>query len=182
MVASEPLYAVQGRAVKAVTTTTVNPAVSDLPGPLGRGVDHIDKLAVSVTNTDLAVTTNGGTTLRHAPITTGVPTTLPLGRVSDLLRPQFTRYGEIWDIGQQGGRQWMWVLPAGKETPSRIGSEVLGKVTAFKISPDGTRIALVRSTGAGSELGLARIIRSDRIMVAGWRALDTKQSAQPTAR
>jgi Lipoprotein LpqB beta-propeller domain len=56
-----------------------------------------------------------------------------------------------------------------------------GKVTAFKISPDGTRMALVRSTeNGGSELGLARIIRSDkRIIVSGWRALDTTQSTMP---
>jgi hypothetical protein len=46
-------------------------------------------------------------------------------------------------------------------------------VKAFKISPDGTRMALVRSTESGSELGLARIIRSDKIIVDGWRRLNT---------
>jgi Lipoprotein LpqB beta-propeller domain len=56
-------------------------------------------------------------------------------------------------------------------------------VKAFKISPDGTRMALVRTTKAGSELGLARIIRSDKIMVDGWRSVDTTQtSAQPIRR
>ena len=55
-----------------------------------------------------------------------------------------------------------------------IDSPVLrdGTVTAFKISPDGTRMALVRRTTdrQTSELGLARIIRSDKkIMVNDWR-------------
>ena len=91
-----------------------------------------------------------------------------LGEVSDLLRPQFTRYGEIWDIGQQGPPAVDLGVPAGKPIDpitrrDRARPQVLnGKVTAFKISPDGTRMALVRRTGAGSELGLARIIRSDK--------------------
>jgi hypothetical protein len=52
-----------------------------------------------------------------------------------------------------------------------------GDVTAFKISPDGSRMALVRQIDSGrSELGLARIIRSDKITVDGWRRLNTTQS------
>ena len=58
-----------------------------------------------------------------------------------------------------------------------------GKVTAFKISPDGTRMALVRATPTGSELGLARIIRSqDMITVNGWRALNMEQTTMPPIR
>jgi len=52
-------------------------------------------------------------------------------------------------------------------------------VTAFKISPDGTRMALVRSTRGASELGLARIIRSgdvNKITVDNWRRLNTTQT------
>ena len=49
-------------------------------------------------------------------------------------------------------------------------------ITAFRISPDGSRMALVRRTANGSELGLARIIRSDQPRVEDWRRLDTSQS------
>ena len=75
----------------------------------------LDALAVSMTSTDLALTTDGATTLRRAPVAEkGQPRTLLRG-ASDLLRPQFTRYGEIWEIGRQGGRQRMWVFTAGKD-------------------------------------------------------------------
>ena len=50
-----------------------------------------------------------------------------------------------------------------------------GEITAFKISPDGTRMALVRKTATGSELGLTRLIRADRITVDGWRPIDLTQ-------
>jgi hypothetical protein len=129
-------------------------------------------------DTDLAVTTDRRTTLRRAPIASGEPSTL-LSGVTDLLRPQFTRYNEIWVIGRHGGRQRMWMATEKKRV--EVEAAVFGSgssVTAFKISPDGTRLALVRrNTETGQEqLGLARIIRSDKkIIVNGWRALDTTQ-------
>ena len=117
-----------------------------LAGPIGHGKYPVDALAVSVTNTDLAVTTNRRTTLRRAPIATGKPPARCSAAVTDLLRPQFTRYGEIWDIGREGGRQRMWMFTAGNKKPSTSTHRCCQKVTAFKISPDGTRMALVRRT------------------------------------
>jgi hypothetical protein len=174
-VAGERLYAVQEGEVKQVTTTADSPAVSGLPGKRSQGIYPANAFAVSVTSTDLAVTTNARTTLRLAPIAEGEPTTLLSGK-RDLLRPQFTRYGEIWVIGREGNRQRIWMFAADKKQLV-IDSPVLRDVTAFKIAPDSTRMALVRSTETGEdELVLARIVRSDKITVAHWRTLDTDQS------
>jgi hypothetical protein len=180
-VAGDQLYAVRQQAVKQVSASSNPPAFGDLPGPLGGGLYKIDALAVSVNNTDFAVTTDARTALRRALITTGEQQQITLPRdVSELLRPQFSRYGEIWAIGKQGGQQRMWWIPPGKTKPFAIASPVLqtNDVTAFKISPDGTRMALIRHPETGNdELGLARIIRSDnKIMVDRWRPLDTTQS------
>jgi Lipoprotein LpqB beta-propeller domain/Sporulation and spore germination len=180
-VAGEQLYAVDRLAGNLVTTTADSETVSPLAGPLGKkGAYDVGALAISVTNTDLALSINAATVLSRAPTATGKPRTLLTG-VTDLLRPQFTRYGEIWTIGQRGGQQRMWMSIAGNKGDNtiEIAASVLqgGKVTAFKISPDSTRIALVRSTGTGSELGLARIVRSDKITVDGWRPLDTTQTS-----
>ena len=103
----------------------------------------------------------------------GSPKDLLTG-ATELLRPQFSRYGEIWEVGKQGGQQRMWMF-----TPDNTKHEITSpaqNITAFRISPDGTRMALVRRTANGSELGLARIIRSDQPRVESWRRLDTSQS------
>ena len=182
----DQLYAVDGGAVQRVRTTANTPATEALDGPLGQGKFSVDALAVSMTNTDLAVTTDRRTTLRRAPITPGEPSTprTLLSGVTELLRPQFTRYGEIWVIGRHGGRQRMWMST--EKEPIEVEAEVLrpgSTVTAFKISPDGTRMALVRATRTGSELGLAKIIRSqDKITVYDWRALNTAQTTMPPIR
>jgi Lipoprotein LpqB beta-propeller domain/Sporulation and spore germination len=179
--AGDQLYAVSKGAVKQVAVASNPPTLGDLPGSLGNGFYKIDALAVSVTNTDFAVTTDGRTALRRASITTGQQRSITLPRgVRELLRPQFSRYGEIWAVGKQGGQQRMWLIPPGKTKPVTINSPVLqnGDVTTFKISPDGTRMALIRHPKTGNdELGLARIVRSDnKIMVDRWRPLDTTQS------
>ena len=188
---SKGIARVRSGAVAQVTTTSEPPNVSPLPGPLGQGSYSAETIAVSLTSSDVAVTANGGTTLLRAPIvteeqsktgktnTTTKPTVLLRG-VTELLRPQFSRYGEIWDIGSEGARQWIWRFSADdkKTTPNKIDlPEIQGeKVTAFKISPDGTRMAVVRSSAAGSTLWLGRIIRSDtKIVVDGWRLVDTTQ-------
>jgi hypothetical protein len=188
-VSEDQLYAVRDGAVQLVKTTTNTAATEPLGGPLGKGAFRVDALAVSVTNTDLAVTTDRRTKLRSASIATGEPGTpgtprTLLSGVTDLLRPQFTRYSEIWEIGRQGGpRQRMWMFTDKKidvVTPM-LGD---GEVTAFKISPDGTRMALVRRTASGgSELGLAKIVRSpDKITVDGWQVLNTAQTSMPPIR
>jgi hypothetical protein len=186
-VSEDQLYAVHGGAVRRVGTTANKPALEPPEGSLGKGRYRVDALAVSVTNTDLAVTTDRRTTLRRASIATGKPDTprTLLSGVTDLLRPQFTRYGEIWAIGSQGGRQRMWRSTNDKavEINTLVLRDPNRPVTAFKISPDGTRMALVRTNGTAWELGLARIIRSDnKIMVDGWHALNTTQSTMPPIR
>jgi hypothetical protein len=177
----DQLYAVhRNGGVNLVRTTADKSIMEPLEGPLGQGAYRVDALAVSATNTDLALTTDGRTTLRRARMPVGEPNepaTL-LSGASNLLRPQFTRYGEIWAVGHWRGRQRMWMSTSDKAVEiKRPLQDQKRNVTAFKISPDGIRMALVSSTATGSELGLARIIRSDknRIMVDGWRALDTTQ-------
>jgi hypothetical protein len=176
-VAGEQAYAVRKGAVEQVTPSTDSPTSNPVPGPLGRNPYPINAVAVSVTNTDLAVTTNSRTTLRRAAMMPGGSAKDLLTGATELLRPQFSRYGEIWEVGKQGGQQRMWMF-----TPDNAKHEITlpaQNITAFRISPDGSRMALIRRTANGSELGLARIIRSDQPRVEAWRRLDTSQSGTP---
>jgi hypothetical protein len=180
-VSGDQLYAVDKGTVQLVTATGDTPTVSAIDGDLGQPRLGVNSLAVSMNGTDLALVTRGRTELRRAQASTGDVTTLISG-LSDLLRPQFTRYGEVWALGRQNGKQKMWMFTVNQkndDTSIPVHAPVLGQaeVTAFRISPAGSRIALVRKTRTGSELGLARIIRGDKsITVDEWRQIDLTQT------
>ena len=64
---------------------------------------------------------------------------------------------------------------------AEIESTILnrGKIKAFAISPDGVRMALIRQVDGRTELGLARIVRGERIRLDGWLPLDVTRSTTP---
>ncbi len=175
-VADEQLYAVRGKVIQLVDANAGQPNPRAMPGPFGLGRYQPDSLAISVADTDLAVVTGNRTILRRSLTAGGTVTTLVQG-ATDFLRPQFSRYGELWAIGRINGVQHLWMYIGDKKITVQAPILSGNDVTAFKISPDGARIALVRTIGGRQVLGLARIIRSDKITVNGWRPLDTNQSA-----
>lgn len=178
-VAADQLYGVSGQKVQLVGANTGAPDPRPMAGPLGAGRYAVDSLGVSVTNTDIAVVTDGRTTLRSGLTTATGALRTRLTGATRLLRPQFSRYGELWAIGEEGGRQRIWMFSGDK--PVEVGAPVLegGRITAFRISPDGSRMAVIREVGNGQELGLARITRGDKVTVDGWRALDLTQPTAP---
>jgi hypothetical protein len=141
------------------------------------GADPVTALAVSVTDTDVAAVTGGGTRLvqtttagagaRARPVLTGV---------EGLVRPQFSRFGELWALGRQDGRQRLWRIVDGK--PQRVNAPELDRrtITAFRFSPDGVRIAFVEKTATGSRVAVARVNRGDRVDIEAPRELDTAQT------
>jgi hypothetical protein len=180
-VADEQLYAVRDGGVKLVEADILPPTVRPVPGDLGE-VGSVNSLAVSFAN-DLAVVSDGRTVLRWSPAASGEVRPL-LDGASNLLRPQFSRYGELWVIGGPEGSQGMSVF-RGDMRVEVTGADLLkkGDVTAFRISPDGARMAVIRKVRGRTELGLARISRvDDKIKVDGWRRLDTTQDDQPPVR
>ena len=147
-------------------------------GDLGR--EPVKSLAVSVTDTDLAAVTGGGTRLVQTTTAgTGAKARTVLSGVKSLLRPQFTRFGELWAMGEQGGRQRLWRVVG--DQVGEVSAPVLAgrTVTAFSFSPDGVRIAFVERTPTGSRLAVARVNRGDRVDVEGLRELDTTQTQTP---
>lgn len=162
----------------AVTALPFDPSrTALLPGPLGEGRWPIDQLAVSATGADVAVVTDGEKVLRRTEAAGGRVRTIL--RASKLLRPSFTRFSELFAIGQEDGRQRLWVERDGRV--SEIASPILGRgrVKAFSISPDGVRMALIRKVDGQTEVGLARIIRGERVLLDGWRPLDVSRTNTP---
>ncbi|HYI55750.1 MAG TPA: LpqB family beta-propeller domain-containing protein [Microlunatus sp.] len=163
----------------SVTASITDPGQTfPIPGPLGAGRWSVEQLAVSATGSDVAAVTDRGTVLRRAEVADGTVRTVLSGATA-LLRPEFTRFAEVWAVGDRDGRQRLWVERDGRV--AEIDSTILsrGTVKAFAISPDGVRMALIREVDGRSELGLARIVRGERIRLDGWLSLDVTRSTTP---
>jgi hypothetical protein len=174
-VVSDQSYALRGGRVHAVRASGETASLEPVMGPLGEKGADASSLAVSGNGTEVAAVTDDATTLRRTSIGTGGVTTLRSG-LTDMLRPQFSRYGELWTIAREAGRQQLFLFRGDRYVP--VDATVLnGRViTAFRISPDGARMALVWRTDAGKDqLGLARIIRGNRVIVDEWRPVDVQQ-------
>ena len=180
-IAGTELYALQGSSVALVDATTGAANPRPMAGALGAGRLDVDSLAVSGGNTDIAVVTDDRTVLRSGLTTTGNPA-VRLSGVSELLRPQYSRYGELWAAGVSGTQQGFWAMTGKKTTEVRAPFLANATISAFRLSPDGTRVALVRSVGGRDELGIARITRAETITLDGWRPLDTRQLNSPGLR
>jgi hypothetical protein len=146
--------------------------------PLGTGRYAIDSLAVSATGTDVALVTDGRTVLRRGPTGDGNLVQVNLPGVTELLPPQITRFGEVWVVGKKEGQQRIWLFTPDSDEAVSVAAEVLaeGDITAFHISPDGSRMAMVRTVPGGSQLGLATIIRTEEVRVDDYRPITSPQS------
>lgn len=86
-----------------------------------------------------------------------------------LARPQFVR-SELWSLTSAAGgapRVWANDREQAVLAPALAGEQV----QAFRLSPDGTRMAVVSGTGGG-RLGMVRVKRSEgRITLEGWTPL-----------
>ena len=174
----ESAYTARSGVVGVTPTLTDTPESIPVAGPLGEGRWPIEQLAVSPTAADIAAVTDGGTVLRAGQVADGRVLTVVQG-VTGLLRPEFTRFAELWAMGGRGGRQRLWVERDGEVEEVETSLLGRGAVRAFSISPDGVRMALIRVVDGRTELGLARIVRGERVRLDGWQALDVTRSTTP---
>jgi hypothetical protein len=93
-----------------------------------------------------------------------------------LLRPQFSRDGGLWTMSTAGE---VWRID-GDHAVQVAAPGLAGRtVVAFRISPDGQRIALVTATNGTREVGLLRIERGTNLAVNGWRSVPLLQDSTP---
>ncbi|MDN5761552.1 MAG: LpqB family beta-propeller domain-containing protein [Microlunatus sp.] len=174
----ESIFTARAGKVGVTTSLTDTPDSTPITGRLGAGKWSVDEIAVSPTASDIAAVTDGGKVLRAGEVANGGVRTV-IDQVTGLLRPNYTRFSELWAIGDSGKGQRLWVERDGKVTEVRTTLLKRGRVRAFSISPDGVRMALIREVDGRSELGLARIVRGDGIRLDGWLPLDVTSSTTP---
>lgn len=171
-----------GNTVVTVDETGESPVLRPVPGPFGKAAYAIDSLAASTSGSTLAAVTDGRTTLRRGAVAAVDPVVV-LDKARALLRPQFTRYDELWTIGQDAtGTPTIWV--ARGSSTVEVRPDWLGDldVTAFRISPDGSRLAVVGEQNGSDVLALATIVRGDHLTIGPLREIQVAPSGSALRR
>lgn len=139
-------------------------------GPLGRPDYSIRGFAVSESPRRVAAVSGNGRTLFVAPAEEG-DTTTPVERVvtgaTDLLRPSFDMFGDLWIVDRTSRGARVSVASGGKVRPVRVPGVTGADVAAFSVARDGSRFAVAY---AGSRVPLVRvtdILRTDEGIVSG---------------
>ena len=91
-----------------------------------------------------------------------------------LLRPQFSRDGGLWTMTTSGE---VWRIDNDRAVQIQAPGLKDRTVMAFRISPDGQRIALVTQINGVREVGLLRIEHGTSIVVSGWRSVPLLQDS-----
>ena len=167
--AQRSLFAIaEGRvvALREANWADFSPVEADLTRP--------ELIAVRSDLAEVAAITDSATRLVLAPVGAAKSRTVRTG--TGLLRPDFARNGELWSATASGPgsfrvfRDGLTIRVDGSELPKR-------PLVASKLSPDGTRIALVLRNGTRTEVGVAVVVRTDdQIRLTGWRPLEVNLS------
>lgn len=101
----------------------------------------------------------------------GSQRTVAPGIAGNILRPQYSRFGELWAMTSRPGNNDLYRVS--QEAADDVDNSAIAdsQVRAFRISPDGTRMAVIRQVAGDWQLGLLRIERGERFSVSGWRPI-----------
>ncbi len=139
------------------------PSTWQHPGTAGLAVDAEAMTLAAVTTSDLTVGFLAGGERKAR---TG----------TEFVRPQFVRSGALWSYAAGGFQTWQDNISRAIAAPQLTAQ----KVTAFRVSPDGARVAVVMGTGSSSRLGVLRVVKtSTGLQLNGLRLVDLGQGRAP---
>ena len=172
---SDDLLAVQNKAV--VTVRADGSQVTPLAGALGRKGPDIDSLAVAGDAKTVAVVTDNQHLLRSQSAGANSTRTL-LYNQQALLRPDYTRFNELWAVSGSPKHQVVRVFRGNSTKPTIVSAPWLAKdrMVNFQISPDGTRMAVIARVGDHDVLAIAPIIRGDSVRLGDLHVIDLADS------
>lgn len=151
-------------------------SISPIQGPLGQPGYDLNNLALSTDGRTVAAVTNDRTTLLTQPFAGGEVRTR-MSEEQRLLRPDYSRHGELWTVSGKPGNQQ--IRTVDDEKINTIEADWVNRlrIKAFRISPDGSRMALIGSDGQRQFLAIAPILRGDDVRLGTLRPVQLVDTA-----
>lgn len=167
-IAGQQLYGLAGGRLVTVADQDAGMTATPVAGAFGSARPEAVTFAVSADGKEAAVVTETGEVLVSG-VTGGDIRTVTT--IKGLLRPQYTRLGELWLVAMRDGRTTVSRVVGGRVEPVRADGLLGVSVHAFRISPDGTRMAVAGTVGGKAAVGVLRILRNDGVRLEAWRPL-----------
>lgn len=174
------LFGTTARGLVRINDSSRGTELTPLPGPLGTRTGIVS-FATAPAADRVALVAERGTELWDAPLADAAPE-LVLTGFQHLLRPQWVGSGapELWAVGEQDGAQVVRLVVNRRIVAVQAPAFAGARVVAFRLSPDGARLAAVLRRGDRLEVGLARVNRTGaEPIVEEWRELRLGDGSQP---
>lgn len=173
------LFGVRDDRVVRIADASNEAHVEPLSGSLGRSGLGIDAVAVALDGSQAAAVAQHHSVLLAGGLGDAAPPT-EVWRAPGLLRPQYSRFGELWAMATDQGTTQVRRARAGTGAATPVSAPALSGIAVdqFRLSPDGTRMIVLGRRDAQPVLGLVQVRRGpDGISLDGWRALDVGNDA-----
>jgi hypothetical protein len=163
------LWGLRGGRVVDVSSTTPASA-GTVEGPLGRPGYSMRSFAVSESPRRIAAVSGNGTTVFVSPTdngSTAAPVTRPVVSGTDLLRPSYDMFGDLWllDRTRRGAR--VLVLSDGVLRRLRVPGVTGADVASISVARDGSRLAVAYAGAPAPPVRVVDILRTDEGIVSG---------------
>ncbi len=160
------LWGVRGGRVVDLET----PEPVDVGGPLGQPGYALRSFAVREGSDQIAGVSGNGTTVYVADSeqgTTSTRVTRPLTGGTDVLRPSYDMFGDLWLLDRTPRGAKVYVVRNGQRRQVRVPGVTGADVAAFSVSRDGGRMAVAFAGTPAPALRVATILRTDEGIVTG---------------
>jgi hypothetical protein len=161
------LWGLRGGRVVNLSPDATEPAPN---GALGRPGYSMRSFAVSESPQRIAAVSGNGKSVFVASAEAGSgasPVLRPVANGTDLLRPSYDMFGDLWlvDRTRKGAR--VLVVSAGRVRRLRVPGVTGTNVTAFSIARDGSRLAVAYAGTPAPAVRVVDILRTDEGIVSG---------------
>jgi hypothetical protein len=163
------LWALRGGRVVDLSVPTAS-STPPVDGALGQPGYSLRSLAISESSRRIAAVSGNGTTLYVAPTSPddpAPPVSRPLVGGTDVLRPAYDMFGDLWIVDRTARGARVTVVSGGKIQQLRISGVTGAEVSAFSVARDGSRLAIAYAGTPAPALRVVDILRTDEGLVSG---------------